>query len=130
MNRRPSGSLSLSKAITGFLQYKAAEGLSPNTLHSYQRDLKLWLEYAGDIPLHQITTSLLQEYFVWWLLHPAQPGRRLESAIHALPGLLGHIRRSCKIIGSQSMVKSLGQIIVLFIPRAGTEVTLGHVLPG
>ena len=32
MNRRPSGSLLLSKAIAGFLQYKAAEGLSPNTL--------------------------------------------------------------------------------------------------
>jgi integrase/recombinase XerD len=43
--------LSLAKAIAGFLQYKAAEGLSPNTLQSYQRDLKLWLEYAGDIPL-------------------------------------------------------------------------------
>ncbi len=65
MNRRPTGSLSLAKAITGFMQYKAAEGLSPNTLQSYQRDLKLWLEYAGDIPLQQITTALLQEYFVW-----------------------------------------------------------------
>jgi integrase/recombinase XerD len=57
--------LSLAKAITGFLQYKAAEGLSPNTLQSYQRDLKLWLEYAGDIPLQQNTTALLQQYFVW-----------------------------------------------------------------
>ena len=34
MNRRPTGSLSLAKASTGFLQYKAAEGLSPNTLQS------------------------------------------------------------------------------------------------
>jgi len=65
MNRRPTGSLSLAKAITGFMQYKAAEGLSPNTLQSYQRDLKLWLEYAGDIPLQQNTTALLQQYFVW-----------------------------------------------------------------
>ncbi len=59
MNRRPSGSLLLSRAIPGFLQYKATEGLSPNTLQSYQRDLKLWLEYAGDIPLYQITTPSL-----------------------------------------------------------------------
>ena len=29
MNRRPSGSLLLSRAIPGFVQYKAAEGLSP-----------------------------------------------------------------------------------------------------
>jgi len=65
MNRKSLGSLPLSKAIAGFLQYKAAEGLSPNTLQSYQRDLKLWLEYAGDILLHKITTSLLQDYFVW-----------------------------------------------------------------
>ncbi len=59
MNRRPTGSLSLAKAITGFLQYKAAEGLSPNTLQSYQRDFKLRLECAGDILLHQITTASL-----------------------------------------------------------------------
>ena len=65
MNRRPSGSLFLSKAITGFLQYKAAEGLSPNTLRSYEHDLKLWLEYAGDMPVNRIKTPMLQEYFVW-----------------------------------------------------------------
>ncbi len=65
MNRSSSGSLFLSKAIGGFIQYKAAEGLSPNTLQSYQRDLELWLEFAGDIPLQTNTTSLLQEYFVW-----------------------------------------------------------------
>ena len=35
MNRRPLGSLLLSLAIPGFLQYKAAEGLSPATLNSY-----------------------------------------------------------------------------------------------
>ena len=42
MNRRPS--VLPPKALTGFIQYKAPEGLSPHTLHSYQRDLKLWLE--------------------------------------------------------------------------------------
>ncbi len=40
MNRRPTGSLSLAKAISGFLKYKAAEGLSP-TLRRSERDLKL-----------------------------------------------------------------------------------------
>jgi len=74
--------LPLSKAIAGFLQYKAAEGLSPNTLQSYQRDLKLWLEYAGDILLHKITTSLLQDYFVW-LRTDYQP-RRIMGDGHAL----------------------------------------------
>ena len=46
MNRRPPGLL-LSKCITGFLQYKTAEGLSPNTLDSntldsYGRILDNW----------------------------------------------------------------------------------------
>jgi integrase/recombinase XerD len=82
MNRRPTGSLSLAKAISGFLQYKAAEGLSPNTLQSYQRDLKLWLEYAGDIPLHQIKTALLQDYFVW--LRTDYKPRRITGNAQAL----------------------------------------------
>ena len=65
MNRRPSGSMTLSKATEGFLQYKAAEGLSPNTLQGYQRDLKLWLEYAGDVAVGKITTHQIQAYLVW-----------------------------------------------------------------
>ncbi|MBI5567030.1 MAG: site-specific integrase [Chloroflexi bacterium] len=52
MNRRASGSMTLSRATEGFLQYKAAEGLSPNTLRSYEHDLKLWLEYTTDTPIN------------------------------------------------------------------------------
>ena len=58
MNRRPTGSLSLAKAISGSLQYKAAEGLSLTTLRSYEHDLKFWLEYAGDIPPHHEQTTV------------------------------------------------------------------------
>ena len=65
MNRRPPVSFSLTKAISGFLQYKAAEGLSPNTLQGYQRDLKLWLEYTGDKPVNWIKTPAVRDYFVW-----------------------------------------------------------------
>jgi integrase/recombinase XerD len=82
MNRRLQGSLPLSKAITGFLQYKAAEGLSPNTLQSYQRDLKLGQIYVGDIPVHALTTKLIQDYFVW-LRTDYQP-RRLSGDRHPL----------------------------------------------
>jgi hypothetical protein len=46
--------LLLSKAITDFIQYKAAEGLSPTTLRSYEHDLKLWLEYMTDTPVKWI----------------------------------------------------------------------------
>jgi hypothetical protein len=65
MNRRSSGSLFLSKAIGGFIQYKAAEGLSPTTLRSYEDHLKLWVEHLGDKPVNWIKTSDIQEYFVW-----------------------------------------------------------------
>ncbi len=41
MNRRPTGSLSPAKASTGFLQYKAAEDLSPDTLNRYKQSLRL-----------------------------------------------------------------------------------------
>ncbi len=65
MNRRSSGSLLLSKAIGGFIQYKAAEGLSPITLRSYEDHLKLWVEHLGDKPVNWIKTADVQEYFVW-----------------------------------------------------------------
>jgi len=37
MNYRSLGSLSLSKAIEGFLSFKSAEGLSDRTVDSYDR---------------------------------------------------------------------------------------------
>ena len=48
MNQRPTG-LNVTKAMTGFLQYKSAEGLSPVTVSGYDHDLKLWIEYQGDM---------------------------------------------------------------------------------
>jgi hypothetical protein len=36
MNHRPMGSLLLSKAIVGVINYKTAEGLSPHTIDSHQ----------------------------------------------------------------------------------------------
>lgn len=82
MKRRPQGSLVLSKAVDGFLQYKAAEGLSPNTLQSYERDLKLWHIYAGDILVEDISTKLIQTYLVW--LRTDYKPRRLSGNQAAL----------------------------------------------
>ncbi|HEU0291645.1 MAG TPA: hypothetical protein VFR47_02860, partial [Anaerolineales bacterium] len=48
MNQRPQG-LKVQKAITGFLHYKSAEGLAPVTVSGYERDLRLWIEYQGDV---------------------------------------------------------------------------------
>ncbi len=64
MNRRPSG-LKLSKALVGFLQYKAAEGLSGTTLVSYEAHLKLWIEYGGDAEVDQVTAQDLSAFLAW-----------------------------------------------------------------
>ena len=65
MNRRPPG-LMLSKCLTGFLQHKTAEGLSPNTLYSYERMLKKWLEYRGDdARIEEVTTQSIRAYLAW-----------------------------------------------------------------
>ena len=56
MNQRPQG-LNVSKALTGFLQYKSAEGLAPVTVTGYERDLKLWIEYQGDLDILTITSQ-------------------------------------------------------------------------
>ena len=56
MNQRPQG-LKIKKAITGFLQYKSAEGLAPVTISGYERDLKLWLEFQGDVNIGNVQSD-------------------------------------------------------------------------
>jgi Site-specific recombinase XerD len=64
MNRKSHG-LSISKAIPGFIQYKAAEALSPTTLRSYTDDLNKWLGHTGDKEITKVTTEDLRAFFVW-----------------------------------------------------------------
>ena len=40
MNRKPSGSMPLSKAVVGFVNHKLAEGLTERSIDSYERTLK------------------------------------------------------------------------------------------
>ena len=61
MNQRPTG-LNVTKAITGFLQYKSADGLSPVTVSGYERDLKLWIEYLGDMDVGKVETTHILAY--------------------------------------------------------------------
>jgi len=50
-------SLSLSKAIDGFLKFKTAEGLSQHTITSYEFTLGHWLKYIGDREVSEIQSS-------------------------------------------------------------------------
>ncbi|MDD5368057.1 MAG: tyrosine-type recombinase/integrase [Anaerolineaceae bacterium] len=61
MNHRPQGLL-ISKAVTGFLQFKAAEGLSARTTDSYRRILEQWLERQPDVEVGSVTTQQLRDY--------------------------------------------------------------------
>lgn len=61
MSQRPT-SLNIIKAITGLLQYKSAEGLVPVTVSGYGRDLKLWIEYMGDMDVANIETTHILVY--------------------------------------------------------------------
>jgi len=64
MNRRPPG-LIVSKAITGSIQFKQAEGLSPRTIDSYSRDLKLWLEFQADFEVNKVATQNIRKYLAF-----------------------------------------------------------------
>ncbi len=64
-NPRSPGSLALSKAIDGFLNYKSAEGLSDRTIDSYKRQLEKWLEYQGDSIVAKIKSGELTQYLHW-----------------------------------------------------------------
>ncbi len=54
MNRRSSGLL-LSKALVGFINAKAAEGLSARTLTNYEFRLKQWIDFAGNPGVESVT---------------------------------------------------------------------------
>ncbi len=56
MKRRPSGSMSLSKAVVGFVNHKLAEGLTDRSIYSYERLLNKWIEYEGDKDIGDITS--------------------------------------------------------------------------
>ena len=71
MNQRLLGtskskvSLSLAKAIDGFLTFKLAEGLSKRTIDSYEHTLRHWLNHVGDLKVSQIKTSDLVAFLAW-----------------------------------------------------------------
>lgn len=81
MNRRPPV-LKLSRAITGFLQHKAAEALSPRTIEGYGHDLNQWLTYAGDVDVGKVTTQHIRAYLAW-LVSDYKP-RRLNGDVSSL----------------------------------------------
>src|SRR5690349_13788685 len=63
--RSPSNSLPLRAAITGFLNYKTAAGLSQRSVDSYKRILEQWADYAGNKKVNQLTDREINAYLVY-----------------------------------------------------------------
>lgn len=63
--RSPSNSLPLLTAITGFVNYKTAQGLSQRYVDSYKRILEQWAGYAGNKKVSQFTDRDINAYLVY-----------------------------------------------------------------
>ncbi|MBI5304880.1 MAG: tyrosine-type recombinase/integrase [Chloroflexi bacterium] len=74
--------LKASNALLGFMQYKTAEGLSPNTLISYEHLLKTWVLQVGDVTIDKITTQDLCTHLAW--LRTEYKPRRFSGSSHPL----------------------------------------------
>lgn len=53
----------LSRAIEGFLVEKRGQGRSDDTLHDYTHNLKRFIGFIGDVPINQITSKHITEFF-------------------------------------------------------------------
>ena len=62
MSQSSKGSMPLSKALIGFLQFKEAEGNSLNTLANYKREIEMWVSHSGDLAVSSVTTEQVRAY--------------------------------------------------------------------
>lgn len=74
---RSTPGLNLVQAVSGFVQYKAAEALSPRTLESYQDHLDRWQEYIGDVDVSRVNTQQVRAFLAW--LRAEYKPRRLTA---------------------------------------------------
>ena len=66
MNARPSGLLTVDKAIDGFLSFKNAEGMTERTIDSYRRILEKWVEYLGETTVvNKVSSADITKYLGW-----------------------------------------------------------------
>lgn len=65
MNCRPLNSFPLGRAITGFVNYKTAEGLSDRSVDSFKRILEHWAKFAGNKSMTQFTDHDINSYLVY-----------------------------------------------------------------
>lgn len=62
MNQRASGSMTIKKAIVGFVNEKYAEGLSKLSIDSCERILHKWIHQNGDKEISKVSTKELRAY--------------------------------------------------------------------
>jgi hypothetical protein len=79
MNRRTLNSLPLQKAITGFVNYEKAEGLSDRSVDSYLRILEHWAAFAGNKNVTQFTDQDINSYLVYMRTEEDRPAPRFQK---------------------------------------------------
>jgi integrase/recombinase XerD len=62
--------------------------LSPNTLIAYEHDLKLWIKYAGEVDVSQVTNQDLRAFLAW--LHTDYKPHRFSGSEHPLAAKTVH----------------------------------------
>jgi integrase/recombinase XerD len=53
------------RAVSGFLQYREAEGLSPSTLEVYRDHLARWVEHVGEANVSRVTSQQIRAFLIW-----------------------------------------------------------------
>lgn len=82
MNHSTPGSISLKKALLGFVQAKEAEALSPRTIETYRRQLECWIDHAGDRSVSEVDTQALRAYLAY--LRTEYVPKRITGRTHPL----------------------------------------------
>ena len=113
MKRRPSGSMSLSKAVVGFVNHKLAEGLTDRSVYSYERLLNKWIEYEGDKDVGDITSQNIRMYLAW--LRTEYEPRRFNGKTHPL---------------SQKTVRNIWVTLASFLKWASLEFEISNPMQG
>lgn len=71
--------------MIGFLQFKQTEGLSPRTIETYSRDIKMWLEYHGDMEISKIRSQDVRKYLAYLLTEYTARRITVNNDVKLLP---------------------------------------------
>ncbi len=138
MNRSPSNSLAHSRAITGFLNFKSAEGLTSRSIDSYKHILEQWAKYAGEVQVRQLSPQDIDHYLVYLRNEyvPRQFGRETRKEYWQYRMLARHdLSNSVRIhidVNTQTALAEcpgLDEFLEEYLAWADRRTSLSHISP-